>query len=71
VAIVTIAAKSWRGWRRFVPLALFLAFPLGIVVSVSTGLVGTFGIINYAALALLGYAVQSSASVVQLREVAA
>ena len=71
VAILTIAAKTWRGWRRLAPLALVLAFPMGIVASLSTGLVGTFAIINYAATVLLGYAVQSSESAAQLREVAA
>ena len=71
VAILTIAAKTWRGWRRLAPLALVLAFPVGIVASLSTGLVGTFAIINYAAAVLLGYAVQSSESAAQLREVAA
>ncbi len=71
IAILTIAAKSWHGWRRFVPLAIVLAFPLGIVVSVSMGLVGVFGIINYAAAALLGYAVQTYAPVPQLREAVA
>jgi hypothetical protein len=71
VAILTIAAKTWRDWRRLAPLALVLAFPVGVVASLTTGLVGTFAIINYAATVLLGYAVQSSASAAQLREVAA
>ena len=71
VAILTIAAKSWQGWRRLVPLALFLAFPLGIIASLTTGLVGTFAIINYAATVLLGSAVQSSESAAPLREVVA
>jgi len=71
VAILTIAAKTWRGWRRLVPLALVLAFPLGIVASLSTGLVGTFAMINYAATILLGYAVQGSESTALLREAVA
>jgi hypothetical protein len=71
VAILTFAAKSWQGWRKFVPLALFLTFPLGIAVSISTGLFGTYDVIYYAATALLGYAVQSSAPAMQLREVTA
>jgi hypothetical protein len=60
VSILTIAAKSWQGWRRFAPLAIVLAFPLGIVASGVIGLVGAFGIVNYAAVVLLGYALQSS-----------
>jgi hypothetical protein len=71
VAILTIAAKRWRGWRRMVPLMIVLAFPAGIIASLSTGLVGTFGLINYAAALLLGYAVQSSEAAAPLREAVA
>lgn len=71
VAILTIAAKSWRDWRKFVPFAVVLAFPLGVVVSIGAGLFGTFGVVNYAAVALLGYAVRSSAPALRLRELTA
>jgi hypothetical protein len=68
VAILTVAAKRVQGWRRFVPFAIVLAFALGIAVSSITGLAGTFRIVEYAALMLLGYAVQSAASAPRLRE---
>jgi hypothetical protein len=68
VAILTVAAKTWRGWRRFVPFAFVLVFPLGIVLTEITGLHGTFDIVHFAAPVLLGFAVQSREPAPQLRE---
>jgi hypothetical protein len=68
VAILTLAAKTWTGWRRFAPFALVLAFPVGIALTEITGLAGMFRIAFYAAPILLGYAVQRSQPAVQLRE---
>lgn len=65
VAILTIAAREWHGWRRFVPAAIVAAFPLGIVISTATGLVGMFLLFHYAGTVLLGYAVRSAAPVAQ------
>jgi hypothetical protein len=67
LAILVIAAKSWTGWRRFAPLVTVLTIPLGAVLVGLTGLDGMFIIINAMAMILLGYAVQSSEPVPQLR----
>ena len=67
VGILTIAARRLSGWRRFVPFAFVAAFVLGIIATEVTGLAGTFRIIYYAAMALLGYAVQRTAPAPQLR----
>jgi hypothetical protein len=67
VAILTIAAKQLTGWRRFVPFAPFLAFPLGIAATEITGLAGAFRIVFYAAPVLLGYAVQRTQPAPRLR----
>ena len=67
VAILTVAARQLPGWRRLVPFALVLAFPLGIAATEMTGLAGTFRIVFYAAPVLLGYALQHSQPAPQLR----
>ena len=67
LAILVIAAKSWTGWRRFAPLVTVLTIPLGAALTGLTGLDGMFIIINAMAMILLGYVVQSSEPVTQLR----
>ena len=66
VGILTIAARRLSGWRRFVRFAFVAAFVLGIIATERTGLSGTFRILYYAAVALLGYA-QLTAPAPQLR----
>jgi hypothetical protein len=68
LAILTVAARRLQGWRRLVPFAIVLAFPVGIVVTEITGLAGTFRIVAYAVLVLLGYAVQRAEPAPRLRE---
>jgi hypothetical protein len=67
VGILTIAAKEWSGWRRLVPLAQILAFPLAIAAATLTGFVGTFALVQFTALATLGYVVRSTAAGSRLR----
>ena len=67
VGILAVAAKQLSGWRRFVPFVLVLAFPLGIAATELTGLSGTFRIVFYAAIVVLGYAVQRVEGTARLR----
>ncbi|MDQ4078354.1 MAG: hypothetical protein M3220_19170 [Chloroflexota bacterium] len=59
VGILTIAAKTWRGWRRFVPLlTIVLAFAgmgLGSFVGEDIG-----AAIGYSAFLLLGYVIATA-----------
>ena len=71
LGILVIAAKAWTGWRRFAPLVPTVAVPLGAVLVGLTGLDGVFIIIHAMAMILLGYVVQSSEPVTQLREAVA
>jgi hypothetical protein len=60
VGILTIAAKEWRGWRRFVPMWMVAAFLLGAVSAELTKLVGAFHLFEYSAMMLLSLAVLTS-----------
>jgi hypothetical protein len=59
VGIITIAAKAWRGWRRYVPLATILlalvGMALGQVVGTDIG-----GAISSAGFLLLGYVIATA-----------
>ena len=37
VGILTIAAKTWQGWRRFVPLFCTISIPVGFALSAMAG----------------------------------
>ena len=37
VGILTIAAKSWRGWRRFVPLLTMVMLPIALGIGALSG----------------------------------
>ncbi len=60
VGILTIAAKSWRGWRRFVPLLTIALAPVvfGIGQLIGNEYIGTA--IGYALWVLLGYVIASA-----------
>jgi hypothetical protein len=61
VGILTIAAKSWLGWRRFVPLLTALGAPIALAVGSATGWsVAYTGILAYALYILLGYAIATA-----------
>lgn len=65
VAILTLAAKRWPGWRKFTPLLTVLAIPLGAMVVGLTGLDGWFGIVYRLSLLLLGYALYTTQSAIE------
>lgn len=56
VSILTIAAKTWQGWRRFVPLLVLVMFIAGIGVG-SAGSSALGNAVLFAPWALLGQAV--------------
>ena len=57
VGILVIAAKRWRGWRRFAPLLAILIVPVAFgLYQVFDQAIGIF----YAAWILLGYAVATA-----------
>lgn len=56
VGILTIAAKTWTGWRRFIPLAAVVAAPVGFAIgnlTLGAAIVWLFWI-------LLGYVVATA-----------
>ena len=57
VTIVVLVVRRWDGWRRFAPLLVLLAIPVGAMLVELTKLDGVFIAVNAAASALLGYAV--------------
>ena len=60
LAILVLAAKTWKGWGKFTPLLIILAIPAGAMLVEITGLDGWFIIVNAAATALFGYAILNS-----------
>ncbi len=54
VGILTIAAKTWRGWQRFVPLLAVVMLPIGQGIGSALGI---GAIIAYAFWLLLGYTI--------------
>jgi len=68
VAILILAVRTWKGWRKFTPLLTILTIPLGAMIVGVTGLDGWFIVINAVATALLGYAVASTEPVATLRQ---
>ncbi len=71
VGILTIAAKSWRGWRRFVPLLTIVMLPIGFGIGALSGnqaLVVAGFCVGWV---LLGAVVATAESPAPLRQVAA
>jgi hypothetical protein len=68
VGILTIAARTWRGWQRFVPLVAVVMFPvaLGIAQTVGSLYIGAF--FGYAPWMLLGYVIATAETVPALRQ---
>jgi hypothetical protein len=61
VGILTIAAKNWQGWRRFVPLLTALGAPIALAIGSATNWSVTYtGILAYAMYILLGYVIASA-----------
>lgn len=57
LSIVTIAAKTWTGWRRFIPLACFLANMITFMLADLIGSIWYVAWIPHVPWILVGYAV--------------
>ena len=57
VGILTIAAKVWRGWRRFVPLLTVVLMPVGFGIGYAVGSLSLGVAFIYAFWALVGYVI--------------
>lgn len=66
--ILTVAGKTWRGWRRFTPLVAVVMFPvaLGIAQTVGSLFVGAF--FGYAPWILLGYVIATADTAPAVRQ---
>lgn len=63
VGILTIAAKTWRGWRRFLPLLTVVIIPIYFGLSGAIGnltLAGLLGLSIYVVYGLLGYVIATT-----------
>lgn len=60
VGILTIAAKTWPGWRRFVPLLTVVLAPIGFGLGSATGNLALGTTIIYPVWMLLGYVVATA-----------
>lgn len=58
VAVLVIAAKRWRGWRRFVPLLTIVMVPVFFALSRLN--IPGFAVVFYGTYILLGYAVATA-----------
>ena len=68
VAILTLAAKTWRDWRRFTPLLAVVAVPIGYGLGALVGNLGLGVGLIYVFWVLLGYAVRTAQPVPVLRQ---
>lgn len=68
VGILTIAAKSWRGWRRFVPLLTIVMLPVGFGIGALSGNATIGGILFFASWVLLGGVVATAEPTPTLRQ---
>ena len=60
VAILTLAAKTWRDWRRFAPLLTVVAAPIGFGLGALVGNLGLGVGLIYLTWVLLGHAVRTA-----------
>jgi len=63
VGILTIAARTWRDWRRFLPLLTVVIIPIYYGVTGAIGnpiLTGLLGLNTYVIIGLLGYAIATA-----------
>jgi len=68
VGILTIAAKFWRGWRRFVPLLTIVMMPIGFGIGALIGNAAIGGALFYASWILLGSVVATAEPASTLRQ---
>ena len=69
VAILTIAAKTWTGWRRFAPLLTIVFIPLALGVGSLIGDMKLSGAVAYLAFILLGVVIATAEPAHELQPV--
>jgi len=57
VGIMTIAAKNWQGWRRFIPLLAIVLAPVGLGIGSLVGSQNLGGALAFSGFLLLGIVV--------------
>jgi hypothetical protein len=60
VGILTIAAKNWKGWRRFVPLLTVVMIPVSFGIGEVIRIQDLDGALVFAIWVLLGYVIASA-----------
>ena len=60
VGILTIAAKNWKGWRRFVPLMAVIMAPISLAIQGAIGDSVFTSILTYSFWILLGFIIASA-----------
>lgn len=60
VGILTIAAKVWGGWRRFVPLLTVVAMPISFSIGYALGSLSLGVAFIYAVWAFVGYVITTA-----------
>jgi hypothetical protein len=71
VGILTIAAKNWRGWRRFVPLMTIGIAPVALLIGQAVKNISIGGAVSFIGFLLLGLVVATFEPVVSRQEMAA
>ncbi len=71
VGILTVAAKSWHGWRRFIPLLTVVMLPIGFGIGALTGMSALGGALFFASWVLLGFVIATAEPTSTLRQVPA
>jgi hypothetical protein len=71
VGIITIAAKTWTGWRRFTPLLTIVFIPIGLGLGSITGATRASGAVVYLAFILLGFAIATAEPVQNFQQAVA
>jgi hypothetical protein len=71
VGILTIAAKTWRGWRRFVPLLTVVSLPISFGVDALIGSPSIGAALIHMSWVLLGFVVATAEPASTLHQVPA
>ena len=62
VGILTIAAKTWKGWRRFVPLLAIVILPIAFGLDAAMGSQRFASALVAVPWVLLGYVIATAAT---------
>jgi hypothetical protein len=62
VGILVIAAKTWKGWQRFVPLSTIVAVPIGLGIGAAVRNTQIGGALIFLVFFVLGYVISTMES---------